>query len=343
MELLKLSKFKLQLQSLISEVRYLRDRERSATEQHRQQIQRQKQNEEELTMKIQELQQELASVKEDCQKLERQVNYLQNDNAMLESKHKELKGTLNSVLQSRENFVHAYEESTAQMKRSIETKDRMINVLSEKINSHLLLFDSVEKEVFYVKQIVDKVQNLVNDKEEVVTSLRNKMDRVSTFEKEFVENITDLRNRLENNEAELRRKDRVISQLEAKLDAARLSNNDRAHIEEISIPKWNSCLNQIQNLLLTQLNIKQTLSAKDVEIQNLISDKEALQYEVGSLQHILQRIQDTIMNTNEEDKMLFSSILSQKEASTTDLKATNNRMEDIVPSKEEKAHEPTEC
>ncbi|KAL1317379.1 hypothetical protein AAHE18_15G128800 [Arachis hypogaea] len=321
MELLKLSKFKLQLQSLISEVRYLRDRERSATEQHRQQIQRQKQNEEELTMKIQELQQELASVKEERQKLERQVNYLQNDNAMLESKHKELKGTLNSVLQSRENFVHAYEESTAQMKRSIETKDRMINVLSEKINSHLLLFDSVEKEVFYVKQIVDKVQNLVNDKEEVVTSLRNKMDRVSTFEKEFVENITDLRNRLENNEAELRRKDRVISQLEAKLDAARLSNNDRAHIEEI----------------------KQTLSAKDVEIQNLISDKEALQYEVGSLQHILQRIQDTIMNTNEEDKMLFSSILSQKEASTTDLKATNNRMEDIVPGKEEKAHEPTEC
>ncbi|KAL1317381.1 hypothetical protein AAHE18_15G128800 [Arachis hypogaea] len=284
MELLKLSKFKLQLQSLISEVRYLRDRERSATEQHRQQIQRQKQNEEELTMKIQELQQELASVKEERQKLERQ-------------------------------------ESTAQMKRSIETKDRMINVLSEKINSHLLLFDSVEKEVFYVKQIVDKVQNLVNDKEEVVTSLRNKMDRVSTFEKEFVENITDLRNRLENNEAELRRKDRVISQLEAKLDAARLSNNDRAHIEEI----------------------KQTLSAKDVEIQNLISDKEALQYEVGSLQHILQRIQDTIMNTNEEDKMLFSSILSQKEASTTDLKATNNRMEDIVPGKEEKAHEPTEC
>ncbi|XLU57230.1 hypothetical protein S245_051878, partial [Arachis hypogaea] len=162
------------------------DRERSATEQHRQQIQRQKQNEEELTMKIQELQQELASVKEERQKLERQVNYLQNDNAMLESKHKELKGTLNSVLQSRENFVHAYEESTAQMKRSIETKDRMINVLSEKINSHLLLFDSVEKEVFYVKQIVDKVQNLVNDKEEVVTSLRNKMDRVSTFEKEFV-------------------------------------------------------------------------------------------------------------------------------------------------------------
>ncbi|QHO11725.1 Transmembrane protein, putative [Arachis hypogaea] len=178
MELLKLSKFKLQLQSLISEVRYLRDRERSATEQHRQQIQRQKQNEEELTMKIQELQQELASVKEERQKLERQVNYLQNDNAMLESKHKELKGTLNSVLQSRENFVHAY---------------------------------------------------------------------------------------------------------------------------------------------------------------------EALQYEVGSLQHILQRIQDTIMNTNEEDKMLFSSILSQKEASTTDLKATNNRMEDIVPGKEEKAHEPTEC
>ncbi|MED6154870.1 hypothetical protein PIB30_000372 [Stylosanthes scabra] len=316
MELLKLSKFKLQLQSLISEVRDLRDRERSATEQHHQQIQRdqrQKQNEEELNKKILELQEELASVKEERHKLERKVNCLKNDNAMLENKNKELKGTLNSVLQSRENFVHAYEESTAQMKHSIETKDRMISVLSEKINSHLLLFDSIEKEVFYVKQIVEKVQNLVNDKEEVVTSLRNKMDRVSTFEKEFVAKITDLRNRLENSEAELRRKDRVISQLEAKLDAARLSNNNQAHIEEISV-------------LLHS---------------NSSEHSKALQYEVGSLRHILQRIQDTIMNMNEEDKMLFSSILFQKEACTTDLKTANNRMEDTVPSSEEKAHEST--
>ncbi|KAG5067998.1 hypothetical protein JHK85_000375 [Glycine max] len=221
MELLKLSKLKLQLQALVAEVRDLRDRERSATEQHHLLIQKLKRNEEECGRKIQELQDELASVKEERQKLERKVIYLENDNVLLENKQKELKGTLNNLLQSRENFVNAYEESTSQMKRSIEAKDRMLGVLSEKISSYVALFDSIEKEAFSIKQIVDKVQNVVNDREGIVASLRNKMDWVSASEKEFVENISDLRNKLENNEAELRRKDRIISELEAKLDVAK--------------------------------------------------------------------------------------------------------------------------
>ncbi|XP_061366113.1 uncharacterized protein LOC133309364 [Gastrolobium bilobum] len=318
MELLKFSKVKLQVQALITEVRDLRDRERSATDQHRHLIQKQKRNEEECSRKIQELQGELASIKEERQKLERKVNYLQNDNVLLENKHKELKGALNSLLQSRDNFVHAYEESTSQMKRSIETKDRVLSVLSEKINSHLLLFDSIEKEAFNIKQIVDKVQHLVNDKEEIVTSLKIKMDQVSAFEKAFVENISDLRNKLENNDAELRRKERVISELEAKLDAAKLSNSNQAQLEDL----------------------QKTLSVKDAEIQNLISDKEALHYEVGSLRLILQRIQDTLTNMNEEDKRLFSSILQHKEASVMDVKNADNRTEDIVQNNEVKA-EPT--
>ncbi|KAK7307159.1 hypothetical protein VNO77_39980 [Canavalia gladiata] len=323
MELLKLSKLKLQLQALVAEVRDLRDRERSATEQQHHLIQQKlKRNEEECGRKIQELQGELASIKEERQKLERKVNYLENDNVLLENKHKELKGTLNNLLQSREHFVHAYEvivivcdwrfcslllmllrkpwffslinfvngrrvpefsiteigeESTSQMKRSIETKDRMISVLSEKINSHLLLFDSIEKEVYCIKQIVDKVQNIVNDREEVMTSLKSKMDRISAFEKAFVENISDLRSRMENNEAELRRKDRVISELEAKLDAAKLRNNN-----------------------------------------------QVLHYEVGSLRLVLQRVHNTVTNMNEEDKRLFSSILQPKEASVMDMKIADN-------------------
>ncbi|CAK8536875.1 unnamed protein product [Lathyrus sativus] len=320
MELLKFSKFKLQLQSLITEVRDLRDRERSATEQHHHLIQKQKRNEEECSRKIQELQSELASVKEERGKLERKVNYIQNDNVMLENKVKELKGTLNSLLQSRENFVIAYEESTSHMKRSIETKDRMLSVLTEKINSHLLLYDSIEKEVFYTKQILDKVQNIVKEKEEIVTSLKNKMERVCAFEKEFVEHITDLRNKLENKEVESKRKDRVISELEAKLDAAKISNNNQAQMEDL----------------------QKTLSAKDAEIQNLISDKEALHYEVGSLRLILQRFQGTITNMNEEDKRLFSSVLRHKEASTTDMEIADTiRTEDIAQNNEEKSQEPT--
>ncbi|KAK8471995.1 hypothetical protein PHAVU_002G079500 [Phaseolus vulgaris] len=302
MELLKLSKLKLQLQALVAEVRDLRDRERSATEQHHLLFQKLKQNEEECGRKIQELQGELASVREERQKLERKVNYIENDNLLLENKQKELKGTLNNLLQSRESFVHAYEESTSKMKRSIEAKDSMLSVLSEKISSCLALFDSIAKEVFCIKQVLDKVQNIVNDREEVVTNLKNKMDWVSALEKTFVENISDLRNKVENNEAELRRKDRIISELEAKLDVAKVGNHNQAQMEDI----------------------QKTLSAKDTEIQNLVSEKEVLHYEVGSLRLILQRIQGTITNMNEEDKRLFSSILQQKEEIVMDMKIVDN-------------------
>ncbi|KOM29345.1 hypothetical protein LR48_Vigan647s000600 [Vigna angularis] len=290
MEVLKLSKLKLQLQALVAEVRDLRDRERSATEQHHLLLQEQKlkNNEEECGRKIQELQGELASVREERQKLERKVNYLENDNVMLENKQKELKGTLNNLLQSRESFVHAYEESTSKMKRSIEAKDRMLNVLSEKISSCLALFDSIAKEVFCIKQVLDKVQNIVNDREEVVTKLKKKMDWVSAFEKTFVENISDLRNKVENNEAELRRKDRMISELVAKLDVAKVGNHNQAQMEDISIPAI------------------------------------VLHYEVGSLRLILQRIQDTVTNMNEEDKRLFSSILQQKEEIAMDVEIVGN-------------------
>lgn len=58
--------------------------------------------------------------------------------------------------------------------------------------------------------------------------------------------ISDQRNRLENNEAALRRKDRVISELEAKLDREKLSNNSQSQIEDISIPALKSYLYQIQ-------------------------------------------------------------------------------------------------
>ncbi|KAH9773616.1 RUN/FYVE domain-containing protein [Citrus sinensis] len=143
MELLRLSKFKFQLQALIAETRHLK---------------KQKRNEEEYSRNLKELQSELASTNELCQKLERKVSYLQNDNALLENKQKELKETINRLLQYRENFLSAYEESTCDMKRAIETRDRKLTVLHEKINSHLTLFDSIEKEAFSIKQVVDNVE-----------------------------------------------------------------------------------------------------------------------------------------------------------------------------------------
>ncbi|KAK9191988.1 hypothetical protein WN943_020604 [Citrus x changshan-huyou] len=221
MELLRLSKFKFQLQALIAETRHLKEKENSATEEIHLLVQKQKRNEEEYSRNLKELQSELASTNELCQKLERKVSYLQNDNALLENKQKELKETINRLLQYRENFLSAYEESTCDMKRAIETRDRKLTVLHEKINSHLTLFDSIEKEAFSIKQVVDNVE----------------------------------------------------------------------------------CVPYLQK----------TLSAKDVVIQNLISEKEALHLEVGKLGIILQRIQDAIATMNQEDNNAFHTALMLKE------------------------------
>ncbi|KAJ6340278.1 hypothetical protein OIU77_008104 [Salix suchowensis] len=73
MELLKLSKFKLQLQALATEVGGLREMEQSATEQCRILIQKQKQTDEEYRRQLQEFQSELASSNELRQKLQRKV------------------------------------------------------------------------------------------------------------------------------------------------------------------------------------------------------------------------------------------------------------------------------
>ncbi|XP_058008811.1 uncharacterized protein LOC110643967 isoform X2 [Hevea brasiliensis] len=286
MELLKLSKFKLQLQALTSELRDLRERERSATEQCHILIQKQKQSEEEYGRKLQDLQAELASSNELRNKLERKVSYLQDDNALLENRQKEMQGTIQTLLQSRESFVHAYEESTCEMKRAIEARDRKLGLLSEKLDSHLSLFDCIEKETFSIKHVVDTVQLLVLEKEEVA-GLRSKMDKVSVFEEVFVEKVHDLENKLKNNEDELQRKGKIISDLEGQLEAANIRNNCQTQIEELQ-----------KNLL-----------AKDAVIQNLISEKEALHCEVGNLAVILQKVKETVKNMDEEDKKALSSAL----------------------------------
>ncbi|EOY00250.1 Encodes protein with Uncharacterized protein function whose expression is repressed by inoculation with Agrobacterium tumerifaciens isoform 1 [Theobroma cacao] len=310
MELLKLSKFKLQLRALVTESRDLRERERCATEQIHLLIQKQKQTEEEYSRRIQELQAELASSNESHQKLERKVSYLHNDNALLENKQKELQGTIQSLLQSRDSFVNAYQESTCEMKQSIEARDRKLTVLSEKINSHLSLFDSIEKEAFSVKQVVDNVQRTVSEKEEIVSGLRRKMDQVSAFGKAFVEKIHDLENRLQNDEYEFQRKNKIISELEAQLEVAKISDCSRAQIEEISTQK--------------------TISAKDTVIQNLIAQKEALHFEVTSLANILQKIQNAVANMNEEDRRVFSSMLETQEECKMVTPKEDNRIRDTI-------------
>ncbi|XP_031386294.1 putative protein tag-278 isoform X2 [Punica granatum] len=292
MELLKLSKFKLQLRALVSEARDLRERERSANEQlYILSQQKQKQTEEEYGRRVQELQAELASSDEIRRKLERQIGHLQDENVLLENKQKELNATIQGLVQSRDDFIYAYEESTCEMRRAIETRDRKLAMLSEKINSHLLLFDSIEKEALSVKQVVDNVKHVVSEKEELASSLRSKMDKVSAFEEVFIEKIRDLENKMRRDDGELQRKDRIISELEAQLEASKIGNKYQSRVEEL----------------------QRTLSAKDEAVQNLLSEKKGLLFELGSLASVLQKVHDTFTNMNEKEKRKFASALGNQQ------------------------------
>ncbi|KAG8663266.1 hypothetical protein MANES_01G193300v8 [Manihot esculenta] len=210
-------------------------------------------------------------------------------------------------------IIDVYEqESTCEMKRSIEARDRKLGVLSEKLNSHLSLFDSIEKEAFSIKQVLDNVQLLVLEKEEVA-GLRSKMDKVSAFEEVFVEKVHDLKNKLKNNEDELQTKGKIISELEGQLEAANIRNN---------------CQNQIEEL-------QKNLVAKDAVIQSLISEKEALQCEVGNLAVILQKVKETVKNMDDEDKKALSSALKCQDDCDTVRRNEDNRIEaDVLMSRE---------
>ncbi|CAA7020725.1 unnamed protein product [Microthlaspi erraticum] len=309
MELLKLSKFKLQLQSMIGEVRDLRERERSATDHITIANQKQKQTEEEYSRKVQELQAELASSRETQEALERKVSYLQNDYGLLENKQIELKTTIQNLLQSRESFLNGYQESFCEMKCSIEDRDRKIAILQQKITSHLALFDSIEKEASAIKNVIHDVQGLVDQKEDVVAGLKEKMDHVSTYEKVFIEKISTLEEKIANQETELQSKENLVSELSAQLEAAKIKNENQFHPY-----------------------LQKTLRVKDVVIENLVYEKEALHSEVKSLEMVLQRIQESVTLMTEEDKRVFTSILTLQGA---DERNKNSRYNDTVDNMEE--------
>ncbi|CAN7040148.1 unnamed protein product [Brassica oleracea var. botrytis] len=340
MELLKLSKFKLQLQSMIGEVRDLRERERSVTDHLNLINQKQKHTEEESSRKVHELESEIASSRESQEALERKVSYLQNDYSLLENKQNELKNTIQNLLQSRESFLNAYQESFSEMRCSVEARDRKIAILHQKITSHLALFDSIEKEASAIKNVIQEVQGLVDQKEDVgiilmrsngflspVAGLKGKMDHVSTYEKVFIEKIRTLEEKIEYLEAELQSKDNRISELCAQLEEAKMKNEYQLQIEDISM---------IEFKFFTARELK-TLKVKDLVVENLISEKEALHSEVRSLEMILLRIQESVTLMTEEDRRVFTSILTFEQGA--DERNNYSRYNDTVDKTEELACE----
>ncbi|CAN6878024.1 unnamed protein product [Brassica oleracea] len=336
MELLKLSKFKLQLQSMIGEVRDLRERERSVTDHLNLINQKQKHTEEESSRKVHELESEIASSRESQEALERKVSYLQNDYSLLENKQNELKNTIQNLLQSRESFLNAYQESFSEMRCSVEARDRKIAILHQKITSHLALFDSIEKEASAIKNVIQEVQGLVDQKEDVgmwipLAGLKGKMDHVSTYEKVFIEKIRTLEEKIEYLEAELQSKDNRISELCAQLEEAKMKNEYQLQIEEISM---------IEFKFFTARELpyfQKTLKVKDLVVENLISEKEALHSEVRSLEMILLRIQESVTLMTEEDRRVFTSILTYEQGA--DERNNHSRYNDTVDKTEELACE----
>ncbi|XP_026443671.1 mitotic spindle assembly checkpoint protein MAD1-like [Papaver somniferum] len=313
MELLRLSKFKLQLRALIAEVRELKEREQSTKEYHQISIQKHKKTEEEFSRKINELQKELSSSQELQRRLETQVQYLQNENVLLDNRQKELKATIDCLLQSRDSFLSLYEDSTCEMRRSIEVRDKKLSVLSEKIQTHSSLFESIEKESISTKQVVDNVQRLISDKEDVVAGLKRKLDQVSSFEKDFVEKICLLEKKLRSNNEELRRKDTVIFELKEKVEAATTSNYCQPQIEEL----------------------QKSLSMKEGIIQNLNTEKKALFFEARALEIILQKIQEAVIHMNAEDQKVYLSVVNAQEECPTMSEERNDRSNGMVQESKE--------
>ncbi|OAP19312.1 hypothetical protein AXX17_AT1G10500 [Arabidopsis thaliana] len=143
------------------------------------------------------------------------------------------------------------------------------------------------------------------------------MDHVSTYEKVFIENIRALEEKLKCHETELQSKDNIISELSAQLESEKSKNEHQHQVEEISLSEL-ACLTAFSKklvgdhfsriCLLDQPYLQKTLQVKDLAVENLISEKEGLEM-------ILQRIQESVSLMTEEDRKVFTSILTFEQGS----------------------------
>uniref|UniRef100_A0A0D9XJM4 Uncharacterized protein n=1 Tax=Leersia perrieri TaxID=77586 RepID=A0A0D9XJM4_9ORYZ len=182
-----MSQLQLQLLSLVSDHRILRERERAAREELQASIQRWKEAEEGHRREARELRAEVAA----------------RDDALRR-------------LESR--------DSACSLQWTIQLKDKQIAVISEKLNAHLALFSSVGKEAAAVKQVLGDVKCLVGDKENVVSDLKGKVEKISVLEKDFVENLKFFEEKISKYQLELQNRARMIYELREQLEAEKHKN-----------------------------------------------------------------------------------------------------------------------
>uniref|UniRef100_A0A0E0EXQ4 Uncharacterized protein n=1 Tax=Oryza meridionalis TaxID=40149 RepID=A0A0E0EXQ4_9ORYZ len=198
-----LPQLQLQLLSLVSEHRLLRERERAAREELHAASQRWKEAEEGHRRETRELRAEVAARDDALRRLESRIKCLENENEQLEKNEKELKDNMEGLLQSKEAFIKHYE--------------------------------AVGKEVAAVKQVLGDVKCLVGDKENVVSDLKGKVEKISVLEKDFVEKLRFFEEKISDYQLELRNRARLIYELRERLEAEKLNNKFQPQLEEISI------------------------------------------------------------------------------------------------------------
>uniref|UniRef100_A0A0D3HDK5 Uncharacterized protein n=1 Tax=Oryza barthii TaxID=65489 RepID=A0A0D3HDK5_9ORYZ len=232
-----LPQLQLQLLSLVSEHRLLRERERAAREELHAASQRWKEAEEGHRRETRELRAEVVARDDALRRLESRIKCLENENEQLEKNEKELKDNMEGLLQSKEAFIKHYEagDSACSLQWTIQMKDKQIAVISEKLNAHLALFSSVGKEVAAVKQVLGNVKCLVGDKENVVSDLKGKVEKISVLEKDFVEKLRFFEEKINDYQLELWNRARLIYELRERLEAEKLNNKFQPKLEEISI------------------------------------------------------------------------------------------------------------
>ncbi|XP_042387100.1 coiled-coil domain-containing protein 18-like isoform X1 [Zingiber officinale] len=290
-ELLALSKFKLQLLALIAQTRGVREGERAVREELQLSIQRREQIEAEYTKRLQDLPARIVSLEESHCRLDSKIKYLETEKNLLEKKETELKEIINGLLASREALLDNYNDSTYQLKRSIQKRDKKLVILTEKMDAQFQLFDSIEKEAAAVKQAVNTVEDIVNGKEQEVSRLKRKVDQITTLGKDFVERILYLEKKLSNHQLELRRKDADIINLNEKLEAEKLSRKFQPQIEELQT----------------------TLLVKDELIQRLTMEKQKLHLQLGKMEVVLRKIQDPVLKLISQDQEMLLPALGSQE------------------------------
>ncbi|KAE8691975.1 Detected protein of unknown function [Hibiscus syriacus] len=77
--------------------------------------------------------------------------------------------------------------------------------------------------------------------------------------------------------------------------------------------------------------------AKDTVIRNLVSEKEALHFEVRSLANILQKIQHAVAHMNEEDRRVIFSKLESEEHCKMNTSDEDNRIQDTTKQSAEQS------